>query len=91
MKFESGQALMHHSLYRLAKTLPPNERPPKPPEKVIGGTKLALDDAQILEARRLHEREHVDCNSLARQFNVSFNFMRRILDYELRVRLVPKR
>lgn len=65
----------------------PRKQPRKPPS----GKKKIPDDV-ILEIRRLHEGQAISRKELCQRFaehDISDDYMRRILDYTTRSRLVP--
>ena len=47
-------------------------------------TKCVMCDAQVREARRLHEEEGKGPTELAEQFNVKYRYMEKVLSYEAR-------
>jgi hypothetical protein len=54
-----------------------------------GHPKTLLDDDQVRECRRLSEEEGKQAHVIARQFGTSTDYMRRLLSYELRSKVMP--
>ena len=50
-----------------------------------------MTDEQVLACRALHEFEGWSRQRLAREYGQSDDYMRRLLDYTVRSKLVPKR
>lgn len=55
-----------------------------------GGVPL-LTDEQVLECRLLHEYEGWKNSALAEAFGVSSEYMRSILEYRTRCKLIPRK
>jgi hypothetical protein len=56
-----------------------------------GSPKTMLTDEQVLECRRRHEYEGCKMRTLAAEFDTSWEYMRAILDYRNRSKLIPRR
>lgn len=82
--------LVRGVLFKLANKTT-DEAPPKAKPRELGGIKLPLTDAQIVEARRRHENEGATMTDLAREFECDLAFMRKVLDYQVRQKLFPPR
>ncbi len=62
---------------------------PKPAR--TGGTGTLLTDAQVLEARALHEFGGRSISDIARRYSLEYGYARRLLDYTVRSKLIAKR
>lgn len=50
-----------------------------------------LTDAQVLEARALHEFGGRSISDIARRYSLEYGYARRLLDYTVRSKLIAKR
>lgn len=66
-----------------AKASPKAEKPAK-------ARKTLLTDEQVLECRSAYEFEGVKPLTLSRRYGVSYNYMKALLDYQTRSKLIPK-
>lgn len=62
----------------------------KPTPEPAKARKTLMTDEQIIEARTDHEFGGVKAITLRRKYGVSENYMRRVLDYLVRSKLIPK-
>jgi len=81
------RGLTTKTLWKMANKLPPTERPPA--KKGTRLPPLELTDEQIVEARRLHEKDGVTKDELVDRFCCSEKFMGKVLAYEVRRKLFP--
>lgn len=50
-----------------------------------------MTDEQVLECRRCHEYEGGTPKRLAAEYGVSYEYMRKLLDYATRSKLIPRK
>lgn len=61
------------------------------PAVASGFTNALMNDAQVLECRGLHEFHGWDRKRLAEKYGMTVDYMKKLLDYSTRSKLIPKR
>lgn len=89
----NGIGLMQRQLFRIARRTPAPEQPPKKdvdPAYPFGRTfgKTILTDAQVREARRMHEVDGKPAAEVAEHFGMTIEYTRKLLRYETRSRIL---